>query len=739
MKIKIFLFYLLIIFFLCISYNYANPDYQEVNTSLGKVIVGLNKEEVLERFGSPTSASEDIWYYSAPSTFFVYFSAGAVSSINLYPQFCETSTGVPFELKVFGYFPDLKVKDITSQVQFLFSDPKNLLSEKPGIIIADKPGEYQVLAKYKDIVSNPSYISIRGSQVKETEKETEKEKLLNIDVFPFKPKIPPRSKLNFIALGTFFDFSQNRYFIRDISQEVTWFLQQDKIANVGGQEIYFPSAGKFNVFCRYRDIESFPQEVEVESNLTSFKQTLKHVALLPEFIFTNLNSDITLRAFGTYYNNKVEDITPKVNWEISDRDIITELENGKFLSKSEGITEVVARSDDLESLPTKIIVAAKKDALSTPMPYTKPKKSKIDSAGVIGDIQNNVESISDSLIKEKNLRLIKITPDYLKIPLGQMRQVVALGIYSDNSQVDLTLLGEWMSSDNKVVKVNKGIIDGISAGEAKIYMKFKELVSLPASVIVEGPKLVSVIISPQSSQISMRDSLNLKAEGYFSDSSRKEITSLVNWELTRPEIIKIEKGAVRPLRIGQTQVRAEYLDIESLPADIKVILTWGWLAYLIIKGIVFLILAIITVFFVLYFLTEKEKDKLKTLFNTNPREFIVSVYGNAKRISAIFGLSYQEFIPPLSYAKLVEDGYSIKDNLFSRFTAKFEEAKYSCHNLQSNDAASVLDDYHNFLKILFSRYNRFSLFFKYCLTLIYRKPLFIHLCPSTGKATGGGL
>lgn len=721
MKIKFLLFCSLLILSSGIYCNYASPEYQEINTSLGKIVIGLNREEALERFGSPTSATEDVWYYSDPKTFFIYFSSTSVLSTHLYPKFCEAAPDVPLELKAFGYFPDLKVKDITSLVQFLFSEPQSFVLEKPGVVIPTKPGEYQIMVKYKGIFSNPSYITIRGPQ----EERADKEKLLSIDVLPFKPKVPPESKLSFVALGTFLDPAKNRYFIRDISQEVMWFIQQDTVTHIRSQEIYFGSVGKFKVFCKYQDIESFPQEVEVQSNLRPFKEILKHITLLPEFIFINLNNNINLKAFATYHNNRVEDITPKVKWRVSDREVVTPQETGQFLSKSEGVTGVIAELDNLESLPTKIVVVSKKDLPSTLKPYTKPKESKINLPELMRGIKNSIERLSDSLAKERRLKSIRIVPDYLRISLGEKRQVAAYGMYSDDSQSDLTVLGEWVISNERVATASKGVVEAKSLGEAKIYVKFREITSLPASVTVEGPRLVSIIVSPQNSQISMRDSLNLKAEGYYTDSARKDITSLVTWTVANPRIIKVEKGRIRPKRIGSTQVRAEYSGITSLPVDIRVVITRGWLIRIIMRRIAFLILSVIIIFAVLYLLTENKKNKLKVFLSKNPKEFIIRLYENTNKILIIFGFSYKWFIPWLSYAKLIEDKYSVEGNLFLRFTAKFEEAKYSHHILQYHDAVSALNDYRNFLKILFSRYRKFSLFFKYCLTLLHRKPLFV--------------
>jgi len=699
--------------------SYADSEYRKVNTSQGKVIVGLDKDAALEKFGLPTSVTEDLWYYPGPpETFFVYFPSASLLAIHLYPRFCEGSVDVPIEFKALGDFSDFQIKDITSEVELLLSEPKDFILKKPAILIPKREGRYQILMRYKDIFSNPSNIIIKKSK-----REAEKERLLSINVLPFKPIIPYQSKLEFIALGTFFNSSEGKYFIRDISSEAQWFIRQGKnIMSLKDNQIYSSFLGKFKVFSKFRDLESFPQEAEVK-DINFLNQALKHITLLPEFILVPLEKKINLRAFGTYYHNKVEDITHKVRWKISDKDIVLPLENGEFLSKSLGITEVIAKLDDLESLPVKIIVIGKKDLSLTPVDYKKTEERKISSDDLIGDITKDAKRLSKSF-EERRLSLIKIIPDYLRIPLGDNRQLAALGVYTNNTEEDLTLLGEWISSDNRIATVSKGKVSTLSLGEIKIHAKFQGVKSIPASVIVEGPKLISIIISPQNSQISMKDKLNLKAEGYFSDSSRKDIISLVTWEITNSRIIKIEKGVVRPLRIGETQVYAGYSGIKSLPASIKVIFTIQWLLEMIFIIISFLILSIIILFSVLYFITKHEKNKLLSLYK-NPRDFIISLYDNLKGILIIFGIRYKEVMAPLTFAELIEKRYSIKDNLFLRFTEKFEEAKYSKHILQFEYAYSVLNDYNGFLKVLFSNHNKFFLLLRYCLTLLHRRPLSI--------------
>ena len=149
------------------------------------------------------------------------------------------------------------------------------------------------------------------------------------------------------------------------------------------------------------------------------------------------------------------------------------------------------------------------------------------------------------------------------------------------------------------------------------------------------------------------------------------------------------------------------------------------LILLIIKGVLFLFSGLIIVFIISFFLTEREKNKLRLYFNANPRDFIICLYDNTKKILANFGLRSENFTPPLSFAELVENRYSLKDNFFSRFTKKFEEAKYSKHILETKDSSLVLNDYNDFLKILFGGYNKFFLFLKYLILILQRTPLFI--------------
>lgn len=651
----------------CINSAFA---YEEMSTSYGKVITGLTREESLDKFGAPVSASDDLWLYGAPEKFFVYFSGP--SPVYLYPKFCSTSAGIPLELKAFTYSSGFKIKDISREIELLPSEPRDftLGPGKKSVIIPKKAGEYQILGKYGRIFSNPVYITVREAQ----DSEQEKERLLAIDILPYRPKATPRNRITFMALGTFYNPEKNKYAVRDISEPAEWFLgSAQSFQRVHGNKIFFDSAGKFKVFCRYKGLQSFSQDVEINDRLPPLGHALKHITLLPEFVIMPSGGSVDFKGFGTCHNNRIDDVTLTADWDISDKEVLKPRWKGSFQAKSEGVTEATIKLDKIVSLPAKVIITAKQEGIAG-LYEPKAAKDKRESP------REDIESLKRSILSPgKRLKDIKITPEYLAIPAGMEGEFTARGVYSDGSETDLTKIGKWTSSDDKIAKVILGKTSALSVGESDIYIEFQGVRSSPARVSVEGAKLVSIIISPRNSKISMLDKIKFKAEGYFSDSLRKDITSSVSWNILGPRIVKIKAGAVQPLKFGHTSIFAEYRNIKSLPADITVIFTMEWLVYVIFKAMVLAILAVAAAFFILYILVLKERRRLLSLQRDKPGEFIIELYGNFKKILAIFGLGHKEPIAPLLYAQLIEKKLGIGNRLFLSLTEKFEEALSLIH------------------------------------------------------------
>jgi hypothetical protein len=155
-------------------------------------------------------------------------------------------------------------------------------------------------------------------------------------------------------------------------------------------------------------------------------------------------------------------------------------------------------------------------------------------------------------------------------------------------------------------------------------------------------------------------------------------------------------------------------------------LIWRYILLLLIILIILLIVVLLVSFIACYILREKRKKRLFFLYKQDIGRFIIELYENSLAILGVFNLRPRDVVPALTYARTVENYYSFKEKIFTLFTARFEEAKYSRHSLNTAVADTVLKSYNESLKIIFSRYGKAKMLLRYSwLFLFYRLPTFI--------------
>jgi|GEM_PF-1736588 len=331
--------------------------------------------------------------------------------------------------------------------------------------------------------------------------------------------------------------------------------------------------------------------------------------------------------------------------------------------------------------------------------------------------------VTDLAQPVKRLIAIKVSPQNMVVSLGESGQFRCQGTYNDNSVQDLTTDARWLSKNRPVAVVTGGKVSALSIGETEISAQYQGIVSKPAAILQVGePKLLSVIISPADIRMSPGYQLRMKAEGYYGDSSLRDVTELAEWTVTGGRAVKLEKNLVRPVFFGSAQVAAKYNDIVSLPANIDIIVTVGWLAWVFMKISMLSALVFMLALLVMFVFTKHEKRML-FLLRSDPKKFIIGLNDNLNKILRIFGPKNEHCLTPLVYAELVENNYAIKDATLKRFVQKFEEAKYSSHILQQEDAQSALGFYRGFLNTMLARQGKIKLFFRYCISLFRRAPL----------------
>jgi hypothetical protein len=236
--------------------------------------------------------------------------------------------------------------------------------------------------------------------------------------------------------------------------------------------------------------------------------------------------------------------------------------------------------------------------------------------------------------------------------------------------------------------------------------------------------LVSLLLTPQSLKIPRDGKAVLKVKGNYYDHSQRDLTEQVSWGTEGPQVARIENGILKPFKFGQSRIYAEYSRLRSNTSSINVILTLGWLVWLLAKSILVLLLGIFCLALILYLLARNRRNQLR-LLKDQPREFILGLYENAARLISIFGLRYDAYTFPLLYAELTQQKFMVQNDVFLNFSKKFEEAKYSQHVLQNSDIIAAVNDYNLFFERLCKNQSWILSFYRYSLALLYCRPIFI--------------
>lgn len=326
---------------------------------------------------------------------------------------------------------------------------------------------------------------------------------------------------------------------------------------------------------------------------------------------------------------------------------------------------------------------------------------------------------------KKKLIAITLTPDETVIPLGKAGQLIAAGIYNDNSQEELTPFAEWFVADTQIATIAKGTITSRAMGETTASAKLGEITSNAAVLRVNEPELMAIVVSPAETQLTIEEKSTFNAEGRYSDNSRKDISALVSWQASKPNLLTITKGKIRPLKTGTTQLYAQHLGIQSAPASISIVLPAGWLIKRIVLYTLLLALGLAAFMAALRLIIDNKTKRLKNLLMQNPRAFIINLHTNAQKVIGIFGPARAKTNPALNYALSVQERYRLRNNLFLNFTKQYLEAQFSAHTLQQLDATLALQHYNEVIQTIIDDYEKIPLLLRYLKILMARLPLMI--------------
>ena len=326
-----------------------------------------------------------------------------------------------------------------------------------------------------------------------------------------------RTVNQYTAVGNF-----SGQFIRDITDEVSWRIENRKIGSVsnsGGSEglVTAEAPGETIVEASLDGIFASAAVIVSDAELTGLE-------IIPQDAELSTGMIQQFAVTGIFSDNSTQDVTILATWESSDAAVAT-----------------------------------------------------IDAAGLATAVELGTTTISgawqglnanaDLLVSAATLTSITITPEQATIAQGTTVQFDAEGEFSDGTFLDITSVVDWQSADEGIGVVNTdGLATGVAPGTTDISASFEvdgNTIEGAAELTATNTFIVLISVTPRESIIEEGENLQFTATGTFSDESEQDITELATWLTTNNSVGTISntsgsRGLFASIGIGKTIIEANF-------------------------------------------------------------------------------------------------------------------------------------------------------------------------------------
>ncbi len=140
------------------------------------------------------------------------------------------------------------------------------------------------------------------------------------------------------------------------------------------------------------------------------------------------------------------------------------------------------------------------------------------------------------------------TDETTGLPVGYIRQYTAIGVYSDNSQKNITDTVAWVSSTTASATISTtGVATAVSVGSSEISATSSGITSTSITLTVTNATAVSLVIDrKQSVELPIRRFERLSAFIVFSDYTVIDVTRFVSWSSSQTGVITVNNTFLSP-------------------------------------------------------------------------------------------------------------------------------------------------------------------------------------------------
>lgn len=159
-------------------------------------------------------------------------------------------------------------------------------------------------------------------------------------------------------------------------------------------------------------------------------------------------------------------------------------------------------------------------------------------------------SNSATLTVNNPIAFIVVTPASATINVGSTKQFTATAHFFNGTTADISTTATWTSTNPTVATIDStGLATGVSPGTTSITASAQGITS-PASTLTVNNLLLSIAITPLTSNISTGGTQQYTAIGTFASGPPQDITATVTWNSSSTSVATITSGVGGGLATG---------------------------------------------------------------------------------------------------------------------------------------------------------------------------------------------
>lgn len=423
----------------------------------------------------------------------------AATSLTLDPPAVTVAAGLTTQLTANARLADGSTEVVNHRVTWVSSAPTVATVDDTGKVTTLMPGTASITV---DLDGLSAFTALTVSQPR----------LTALALTPVNPSVAIGLDLPLVATGTFTDGS-----MREVVNGLNWTTQFSAVATVSLAGVVTGQAlGTTTITAAIGNLRG-------TTNVTVTAAQLVSIAIAPIGPTRAVGQSLDFTATGRLSDGTMANLTTMVTWSTS-------------------AAAVATISNAVGSKGHAVMVSA--------------------GSTTIGAAMGAVQNQTTLTVTPPALAQITVAPAAVAVALGRTQNFTATGVYTDGATMNLTTAVTWSTVALAIATVSnlagsQGRVTTRALGSTMVVATMGALAG-NGNVIVVGPALESLAVTPADSSLAIGAARAMHATGTFSDASTADVTGSVTWTSSVPARATITAaGIARGVAVGAVTLTAQ--------------------------------------------------------------------------------------------------------------------------------------------------------------------------------------